>query len=73
MTIIVFDYSPFFTLMKKKGISQNQLITRFNISPALLSRMAKRRNMTLATMSCLMKIFGIRTVEDFVRIRYVRI
>ena len=73
MTIIVFDYSPFFTLMKRKGISQNQLIKRYNISPALLSRMVKRRNMTLATMSCLMKIFDIRDVGDFVRIRYISI
>ena len=73
MTIVVFDYSPFFEMMKRKGIPQSQLIRRFNVSPALLSRMAKRRNMTLATMSCLMKTFGITDVRDFVRIRYVRI
>ncbi len=73
MTIIVFDYSPFFRLMKRKGISQSQLISRFNISPALLSRMARGRNMTLATMSYLMKIFNITDVRDFVVIRYIRI
>ena len=73
MTIIVFDYSPFFQLMKRKGISQSQLISRFNISPALLSRMARGRNMTLATMSYLMKTFGITDVKDFVVIRYIRI
>ena len=73
MTIIVFDYSPFFQPMKRKGISQSQLISRFNISPALLSRMARGRNMTLATMSYLMKTFGITDVKDFVVIRYIRI
>ena len=67
--MVVFDYSPFFEALKRKGISQHQLIVTYGVSAMAVHRMVKKKNMTFSTAAQLMKIAGIDDIHDFVIIR----
>ena len=73
MKLAYFDYSPYFELMKKMGISQNRLINEYGTSRGTISSMKKNKGLTLATCLRYMSFLGITDVDDFVICSYIQI
>jgi len=58
-------YTPFWDLMRKKGISQYALTTHYNISSETIHRLRNNKPVSLQRIDDLCKIFTCR-VEDVI-------
>ncbi len=63
-----YSYEPFFESLKRKGISQSQLIKKYDISAGMINRMRHDENMTLAALGHIMNVLGFRELSDVLRI-----
>ncbi len=57
------SYEPFWNTLKKKGMSQYQLIQKYGISAGQLSRMRSNSNISTHTINTLCEILDCK-VED---------
>ena len=62
-------FAPLWNTMKKKGITQYELITKHNISTGTLDALRKNKRVTLNTIQDLCKILKC-PIEDIVEITY---
>jgi hypothetical protein len=65
---IKLDYSRFFKEMEEKGISQNKLLSEFDMSNATLYRLRHNMNMTLSSLANAMKIIGANEIGEVVTV-----
>ena len=63
-----YGYEPFFETLKKKGISQSQLIKKYDVSAGTINRMKHNKNMTLAALGHIMNVIGVSKLSDVLRI-----
>ncbi len=59
------SYAPFWKTLKKRGVSQYQLIKKYNFSAGQLSRMRANQNISTHTIGVLCEILDCR-VEDII-------
>ena len=59
------SYTPFWETLKKRGISQYQLIKKYKVSAGQLSRMRANQNISTHTIGVLCEILDCR-VEDVI-------
>lgn len=52
----MFSYEPLWATMKKRGITQYQLITEFHVSTGTLDALRKNKSITMNTLDTLCKI-----------------
>ena len=65
---VEFDFGPFFELLRQKGIGMKDLVAEDTISAAVLHRMMRNENITVATLACLMKRLGVKDVGKIVKL-----
>lgn len=63
----MFDYSPLWETLEKKGMSQYQLIKKYNFSTGTLDALRKNNSITVNTIETLCLILDC-TPNDIVRI-----
>ena len=63
----MFDYSPLWETMKRKGITQYQLINKYDFSTGTLDALRKNNSITVNTMETLCLILDC-TPNDILRI-----
>lgn len=63
----MFDYSPLWETMRKKGMSQYQLIKEYNISNGTLDSLRQNRSITMHTLDNLCQILDC-TPNEIVKI-----
>lgn len=63
----MFDYSPLWETIHKKGMSQYQLINEYKISTGTLDSLRKNRSITMHTLDNLCQILDC-TPNDIVKI-----
>ena len=63
----MFDYSPLWETMQRKGISQYQLIKEYNFSTGTLDALRKNKSITVNTLDVLCTILNC-TPNDILRI-----
>lgn len=63
------SYKPFFTTIKKKGITQYQLESEYNISKGTLDSLRQNKNITLLTLEHLCDLLNCdpQDVFEFVK------
>ena len=64
----MFSYDPLWETMKRKGITQYQLIKDYHISTGILDSLRKNRSVTMHTLDSLCKILDC-TANDIVHFK----
>lgn len=63
----MFNYEPFWKILKEKGISQYKLINEFGIRTSTLDKLRHNKNMEVMTLVDLCKILECN-IEDIIQI-----
>ena len=63
----MFNYSPLWETMKKRGINQYQLIHKYNLSTGTLDSLRQNRSITMNTLDAICQILDCQA-SDVVKI-----
>lgn len=62
-------YEPLFKTMKSLGVTQTNLIRKYNVSSSLFSKLKAGKNVQMSTILQLMKDIGTDNLDDILEIK----